>query len=68
MVTALVINEPATAAGRLASAVAAGDHGRGAGGPIRTAARSGGSTALTCKRAGGGIARTAQSATAGRPR
>ena len=49
MVTALVINEPASAAARLASAVLPGVAGRGAGGPIRSAARSGGSTAFTCK-------------------
>jgi hypothetical protein len=48
MVTALVIQEPATAAGRLAGAFVPGAGGDQSGGPIRLAARSGGSTAFTC--------------------
>jgi FtsP/CotA-like multicopper oxidase with cupredoxin domain len=49
MVTALVINEPASAAARLTSAVLPGVSSRGADGPIRTAALAGGSTAFTCR-------------------
>jgi hypothetical protein len=48
MVTALVVNEPATAAARLA-AVVPGLATQASGGPVRTAARSGGSTAFTCR-------------------
>jgi FtsP/CotA-like multicopper oxidase with cupredoxin domain len=48
MVTALVIQEPATAGARLAGAILSGEAGDQAGGPIRLAARSGGSTAFMC--------------------
>jgi FtsP/CotA-like multicopper oxidase with cupredoxin domain len=49
MVTALVVNRPETAAASLASAVLPGLAARAGGGPIRTAARAGGSTAFTCR-------------------
>jgi len=49
MVTALVVNEPASAAVQLASAVLPGAFPRTAGGPIRSAARAGGSAAFTCR-------------------
>jgi multicopper oxidase len=48
MVTALVVQEAASASAQLASALG-GFTIASRGGPIRTAARSGGSTALTCK-------------------
>jgi FtsP/CotA-like multicopper oxidase with cupredoxin domain len=49
MVTALVVNEPASAAVQLASTVLPGAFPRTAGGPIRSAARAGGSAAFTCR-------------------
>jgi hypothetical protein len=49
MVTALVVNQPETASASLASAVMPGLAVRSGGGPIRTAARAGGSTAFTCR-------------------
>ena len=48
MVTALIVQEAASASAQLASAFG-GFTIASRGGPIRTAARSGGSTALTCK-------------------
>jgi len=49
MVTALVVNRPQTASAALASSLLPGLASRAGGGPIRTAARDGGSTALTCR-------------------
>jgi FtsP/CotA-like multicopper oxidase with cupredoxin domain len=49
MVTALVVNPPAAASTILASALLPSLGRATAGGPIRSAARAGGSTAFTCK-------------------
>ena len=48
MVTALIVNEPASASAQLASTLG-GFSLASRGGPIRAAARAGGSTAFTCK-------------------